>query len=587
MIVSYSLTRLKGMPSKTRIAGAIYVGDYFSSFERGTHWSAVVDITNELPRLSDCPRYLNIPSWDGTPPTADQIQAAVQFIKESRGQTLVHCAHGKGRSVTVVVAFLIASKIAKSIDEGIKLVCLKNLSFYFRLGQVSSSSNKCKCVNASCVARVAEDICVVNIYRFKLSFFYQNYPLEMLNRFFGHAILLLPAAAWDKDGHDAVGGTAMSFLDSAASSKLKGILGGEDASDVAGWAHRIEKSLGWTAYTHFMQQESDWSCSPANVKSKGVCEHGRCLDTSIRHFFRQLSRAEATNGLNVMKDEADFTDADAMRFLINLVGDASQALHAGFKSNEFGKKYFVRLPQGIPAGAGETVSLFELWDSKISQNMINNPYNPSFWWSGWTHVRNLPQSIVEAEKKLWADKGIDAIGEWLSDSAKFACQKIYTDPTSGQRITFSTDPKNPTEISHMTYRLWEQAVRERILIGGLRLGILLSAILLNPDAPSAANLRRGSAIIDDSAKSEILSNVFDELDERGHPKAGAKNHRKAILGVSAGLFNVGLLLIVALAVFFVAKCKSGIDPASISVAKSNIVEMVGSQSKRLHNTHKD
>ena len=410
----------------------------------------------------------------------------------------------------------------------------------------------------------------------------------MLSRVVGHAILLLPAYAWDKDGHDAVGGTAMSFLDSAASSKLKGILGGEDASDVAGWAHKIEQSLGWTASTHFMPQADDWSCKPASVNSKGACEHGRCLDSSIRHFFRQLSRAEAIEGVNVMKDEADFTDADAMRFLINLVGDTSQALHAGFKSNEYGKNFFVKLPQGMPIGAGETVSLFELWDSTISQNMINNPYNPSFWWSGWTHVRNLPQGVVEAEKKLWTEKGIDAVTEWLGDSAKFACDKIYTDPSSGKRITFSTDRKNPTEISHMTYRLWEQAVRERILIGGLRLGILLNAILLNPDAPSASKLRRGSAVVDDSVKADILKNVFDDLDERGNAKQAQKNNgKKAILGINAGLFNVGVLAVVALIVFVIAKLNSGANPSSIRVAKSNIVEMVAGQSKRVLNTHKD
>ena len=221
--------------------------------------------------------------------------------------------------------------------------------------------------------------------------------------------MIIPVISWDKDGHDAVGGTAMSMLDSVASSKLKGILGGEDASDVAGWAHRIEASLGWTSGVHFQAQGSDWSCSTASTSSNDVCKDGRCLETAIRHFYRQLTRGAAEPGVNIMKDDTDFTDADAMRFIINLLGDASQALHLGFKSNNFGKNLFVKLPANIPRGGGETVSLFDLWDSKISQNIINNPYNPNFWYSGWTHVHSLSAAVVDGEKKLWSEKGIDAV----------------------------------------------------------------------------------------------------------------------------------------------------------------------------------
>jgi hypothetical protein len=410
----------------------------------------------------------------------------------------------------------------------------------------------------------------------------------MVKRFIGHAVLIFTTIAWDKDGHDAVGGTAMSLLDSAASSKLKGILGGEDASDVAGWAHKIEQSLGWTAGTHFHPQEADWSCSPASTGSQDACKDGRCLETAIRHFFRQLTRGDSVQGVNVMKDDADFTDADAMRFIINLVGDASQALHVGFKSNNFGRNVYVKLPENLPRGAGEVVSLYDLWDSKISQNIINNPYNPNFWYSGWTHVRNLPHTTVEREKKLWNEKGIEAVHYWLKESAEYACNNIYTDPATSQRFVLSADPKNPTEISFMTYRLWEQAVRERILLGGLRLGLLVNAILLNPDAPSAAKLRRGSAVNDVDTKESILQNVFDDLDERADNKPNAtKSKPRAILGINAGLLNLGLFAAFAIVMLLIAKCGGGINPTSIKVAKSNLVEMVGPQSRKVLNEHRD
>lgn len=404
-------------------------------------------------------------------------------------------------------------------------------------------------------------------------------------------LMVTPSYGWDKDGHDAVGGTAMSMLDSTASSKLKGILGGEDASDVAGWAHRIEKSLAWTAPIHFMAQESDWSCTPASTSSTSACPDGRCLESAIRHFFRQVTRGEERPGVNVMKDVTDFTDADALRFLINLVGDLSQALHAGFKSNNFGKDVFVRLPQGIPLGGGEVLSLFDLWDSKLSQNLINNPYNPNFWWSGWTHVRNLHPSVVESEKKLWNEKGIEAVHEWVKESAEYACKKIYSDPVKGDRLVLSTDKANPTEISQVTYRLWEQALRERILISGMRLGLLLNAVLLSPDGPSAAKLRRGSAVSssgDDKDQGELLSNVFDDLDQRESEQSKrGRSSSKIVHGYSAGLFNVSILVIVALVLFVAMKLANAASPVSLSVTKSNLVEMVGPQARKILNVHKD
>ena len=400
--------------------------------------------------------------------------------------------------------------------------------------------------------------------------------------------LAAPSYAWDKDGHDAVGGTAMSMLDSSASSKLKGVLGGHDASDVAGWAHQIEKSLGWTAPIHFMAQESDWSCSPASTSSNDACKDGRCLETAIRHFYRQLTRGEAIQGVNVMKDVVDFTDADALKFLINLVADLSQPLHVGFKSNDFGRKAYVRFPKGLPIGSGEVASLYEVWDSKISQHMINNPYNPNFWWSGWTHIHNLPEDFLQQEKRLWAEKGIDSVHEWIKESAEFACKMIYTDPVTEERLVLSTDPKNPTEISSLTYKIWDKLVRERILVSGARLGILLNAILLNPEAPNAAKLRRGSAVTASDDTGDVLGDVFDDLDNRdSKTQTSPKARRKIMHGYSAGLFNIAILVGLSLVFVVIMKLASSATPGALSVTKSNLVEMVGPQAKRVLNVHKD
>lgn len=393
-------------------------------------------------------------------------------------------------------------------------------------------------------------------------------------------LLFIPVLCWDKEGHEAVGGTAMSMLDSKASSKLKSLLGGDDASDVAGWAHRIEGQVGWTSSLHFMQQEADWACKISDSGTPSVCDDGRCLEVSIRHFFRQLMNGEKVAGKNVMKDESHFTDSDALRFLINLIGDLTQALHVGFKSNNFGKSYFVKLPSGLAVGSNEVVSLYDLWDSKLTELIINNPQNPNFWWSGWTHVRNLHPSIIEREKEKWDRLGIEAVQEWLNESAEFACSHIYTNPITRERLSFSSDPTSPTSISIDVIKVWEQSLKEKILIAGLRLGNVLNAVLTSAAAQSVGKLRRGSVLSDGGDSDKAVENVFDDVQrgDRSYPKT---------TGYNAGLVNLGIMAFAVIVVIIIVKFFGSVDPVSLKAAKSQVVELVGTKSDRFANSHKD
>mmetsp|Transcript_21590 Transcript_21590/g.59998 ORF Transcript_21590/g.59998 Transcript_21590/m.59998 type:complete len:260 (+) Transcript_21590:34-813(+) len=85
---------------------------------------AVLDCTCELPRLHTLP-YKCLPTWDCQGPTADLIHEGVVWAEEQRRQgkgVLVHCAHGHGRSCTVLCAALIREGTADSIDGALELV---------------------------------------------------------------------------------------------------------------------------------------------------------------------------------------------------------------------------------------------------------------------------------------------------------------------------------------------------------------------------------------------------------------------------------------------------------------------------------
>jgi Dual specificity phosphatase, catalytic domain len=91
-------------------------------------WAGVVDLTVEFPEstINRTKAYLSIPTWDGVPASPDQIEEAADFaVTASRnGDVLVHCAHGRGRSTTIMCACLVKAGLysnwVDAFEKGIK-----------------------------------------------------------------------------------------------------------------------------------------------------------------------------------------------------------------------------------------------------------------------------------------------------------------------------------------------------------------------------------------------------------------------------------------------------------------------------------
>lgn len=90
---------------------------------------AVVDVTCELPcrvrHVIDA--YHLVPVWDSHAASPDQIQRAVTwalpYARDPEYVVYIHCAHGHGRSGTVMGAMLLAMGEVDSVDEAI--ACMK------------------------------------------------------------------------------------------------------------------------------------------------------------------------------------------------------------------------------------------------------------------------------------------------------------------------------------------------------------------------------------------------------------------------------------------------------------------------------
>lgn len=93
-------------------------------------WACVIDLTTEFPEscIHTTKEYMSKPTWDGVPATPEQLEEAAIFAVNARkkhgGDVLVHCAHGRGRSTTVMCACLVKEGLFKNwedaFEKGIK-----------------------------------------------------------------------------------------------------------------------------------------------------------------------------------------------------------------------------------------------------------------------------------------------------------------------------------------------------------------------------------------------------------------------------------------------------------------------------------
>ncbi|KAI7840365.1 hypothetical protein COHA_005909 [Chlorella ohadii] len=113
--------RVSTEPAFSQITDDYYIGAWPSEQKLvPTVHPAVLDVTCELPLQVTPPAYLNLAVWDTHAPTVAQIDQGVSWALAQRAagrKVLVHCAHGHGRSATVLAAILIAEGLAKGPAE--------------------------------------------------------------------------------------------------------------------------------------------------------------------------------------------------------------------------------------------------------------------------------------------------------------------------------------------------------------------------------------------------------------------------------------------------------------------------------------
>ena len=152
------------------------------------------------------------------------------------------------------------------------------------------------------------------------------------------------ALAWGKTGHRVVGEVASRHLTPASARQVQTLLAGDSMAYVGNWADWIRSDPAW-------HRASPWHY--INVRE------GQTLEAAARSpagdVLRKIAEFEA-----VLADRGQSPQAraEALKWLIHLVGDLHQPLHVGRPDDRGGNTVRVRW-------FGEPRNLHQVWDSEL------------------------------------------------------------------------------------------------------------------------------------------------------------------------------------------------------------------------------
>ena len=156
------------------------------------------------------------------------------------------------------------------------------------------------------------------------------------------------AQAWGTQGHHVISNLAQAQLTAKAKAEIDKLLAlepGETLASISTWAdeHRTPTTAAWH-YVNFPKNTCTYD-------AKRECPDGNCVVAAINRQLDVLaSNATAERRLN------------ALKYVVHLVADIHQPLHAGYAEDRGGNTYQL---QAFMRGS----NLHALWDVGLLQNM--------------------------------------------------------------------------------------------------------------------------------------------------------------------------------------------------------------------------
>lgn len=261
-----------------------------------------------------------------------------------------------------------------------------------------------------------------------------------------------PAIAWSALGHKLVGELAQRHLTPAASAEVKRLLAGEPDPSLAGvatWADtlrdqdaaRFKQTSRWH-YVNFPRGRCDYA-------AERDCRNGDCVVAAIEAQRRILGD----------RNQPLAARRDALKFIVHLVGDVHQPMHASDRDDKGGNEFQISLRTGIEpeayardryVGGVMGTNLHSVWDYYVLAE----------------RVLGLDDYADLLDRQPWPprhDRGAKTAAAWAGESCRLIdARHLYPD-------------------GHKMDRRYPDAQRalaeERIRIAAYRLATLLNETL--------------------------------------------------------------------------------------------------------------
>jgi hypothetical protein len=169
---------------------------------------------------------------------------------------------------------------------------------------------------------------------------------------FGTVLVPATALAWGSDGHRLIAQLALQHLSPVARAEVNHLLTLEDGASLASlsvWAdeHRSPATAAWH-YVNLPKGECHY------VESRD-CPDGKCVVAAIERQVERLRTAESQEQRLL-----------ALKYVVHLVADVHQPLHAGRATDKGGNKFQVH-------AFGHGTNLHALWDSELIEARFGGP----------------------------------------------------------------------------------------------------------------------------------------------------------------------------------------------------------------------
>lgn len=169
-----------------------------------------------------------------------------------------------------------------------------------------------------------------------------------------------PALAWSAEGHEAIAALAARQLTPKAADRVRALLGtasfkGSAAAAMiadSNWADEIRDRRPETARWHYVN---------IPVTATGYDPKRDCRDDDCA-----VARIERFRGVLADHRQPRARRAEALRFLIHLVGDIHQPLHAADNNDRGGNDIHLRF-------GGQRTNMHHLWDMQLVEASSRDP----------------------------------------------------------------------------------------------------------------------------------------------------------------------------------------------------------------------